>query len=26
MRVGQLGNLIGQLAPLADASTSTDKG
>ena len=26
MRVGQLGNLLSQLAPLADASTSTDKG
>jgi hypothetical protein len=26
MRLGQLGNLLGQLAPLADASTPTDKG
>ena len=26
MRLGQLGNLLGQLAPLADASTSNEKG
>ena len=26
MRLGQLGNLLSQLAPLADASTSTEKG
>ena len=26
MRVGQVGNLLSQLAPLADASTSTEKG
>ena len=25
MRLGQLGNLLSQLAPLADASTSTEK-
>ena len=26
MRLGQVGNLLSQLAPLADASTSTEKG
>lgn len=26
MRLGQLGNLIGQLAPLADAATANEKG